>query len=102
MKMANNKDMISSEEARIMLLEQKNDAFYQALNRIDKRFDSIDERFNKIDGELNEIKNKMEIEFKDVRSEFKDLRKEIKSDFRWTLTFIVGLAGIMAHGFHWI
>ena len=95
--MANQKDMISSEEARIMLLEQKNDDFHQALIRIDKRFDSIDERFNKVDQRFDKIDEK----FGEIRSEIKDVRKEMKSDFRWLLTIIAGLGAIMAHGFHW-
>lgn len=34
--------MISSEEARIMLLEQKNDDFHQTLNRIEQRLDNLE------------------------------------------------------------
>jgi hypothetical protein len=30
------------------------------------------------------------------------LEGKVDSNFRWLLTAIAGLAGIMAHGFHWI
>ena len=70
-------------DTRLALLEQTNEHIYEVLNRIDKRFDRMDERF---DG--------MELDFKGLRS-------EMKSDFRWLLTIMAGIAGIMAHGFHW-
>ncbi len=46
MTMANSKGMISSEEARIMLLEQKNDDFHQTLNRIEKRLEFLDSKID--------------------------------------------------------
>ncbi len=45
----NHKDMISSAEVRIMLLEPKNDDFHQTLMRMEKRFDQIDRKFDQID-----------------------------------------------------
>jgi len=40
-----------------------------------------------------------------IENELKEIRKEMKSDSRWLLSVIIaaftGLAGIMAHGFHW-
>lgn len=75
--MANHKDMISSEEARIMLLEQKNDDFHQSLNRIDKKLD-------KLDGEMNEIR-------KDMKSDFCILMAEGRTHHRWTIGLISGL-----------
>lgn len=96
--MANHKDMISSEEARIMLLEQKSDDFHQALIRIEKRFDLIDARFEtlerKIDSRFNSLENRIE-----------KLDSRIDSNFKWILTFILpsflGILGLMAHGFKW-
>ena len=85
---------IYSDEVRLALLEQSINNIDATLIRFEKRFDSIDN------------------EFKDIKTEFKEVRKEMKSDFRWIfgltlglggtgLGFILGLGGIMAHGFHW-
>lgn len=72
---------IYSDEVRLALLEQSINNINDTLIRFEKRFDKIDERFDKID-------------------------KEMKSDFRWLITIfgglMLGLAGLVAHGFHWI
>jgi hypothetical protein len=36
-----------------------------------------------------------------IETEIKDSRKEMRSEFKWILAIIAGLAGVMAHGFHW-
>jgi hypothetical protein len=36
-----------------------------------------------------------------IETEIKDSRKEMRSEFKWILAIIAGLAGIIAHGFHW-
>jgi tetrahydromethanopterin S-methyltransferase subunit G len=84
MTIANQKGMISSEEARIMLLEQKNDDFNQTLLRIEKRLDSLD---TKLDAQNNKI----------------------DSHFRWTIGLIFGLyatsfgvlLGAVGKAYHW-
>jgi hypothetical protein len=65
-----------SDDVRLALLEQSITNINDTLVRFEKRFDNIDEQF-------------------------KNIRSEMKSDFRWLLTIISALAGIMAHGFHW-
>lgn len=67
----------NSIDTRVALLEMSISNINDTLGRIEHRLDKMDD---KIDG----------------------VRKEMKSDFRWILAFIVGLAGVMAHGFHWI
>ncbi len=84
MTMANSKGMISSEEARIMLLEQKNDDFHQTLNRIEKRLDFLDSKID-AQGTKND------------------------SHFRWTVGLIFGLyatgfatlLGAVSKAYHW-
>ena len=70
-----------SDDVRLALLEQSITNINDTLVRFEKRFDSID-------------------------NEFKGIRNEMKSDFRWLVTIfgglLLGLCGIMAHGFHWL
>lgn len=92
------KEMVSMDEVRIMLLEQKNDDFYKALDRIDKRFDSVEERFNKIDEKFEKVDQK-----------FDKINEKIDSHFRWTIGLIFGLyatgfatlIGAVGKAYHW-
>lgn len=76
-----------SDDVRLALLEQSINNINDTLVRFEKRFDHIDN------------------EFKGICDEFKVIRDEMKSDFRWLVTIfgglMLGLTGIMAHGFHW-
>jgi len=78
---------VYSDETRLALLEQSINNINDTLIRFEKRFDRIDDQF------------------KGVNDEFKSIRDEMKSDFRWIITIfgglMLGLAGLMAHGFHW-
>ena len=38
----------------------------------------------------------------EIKSSLKRLDEKIDTHFKWLLMTIAGLAGIMAHGFHWI
>lgn len=38
----------------------------------------------------------------EIKSSLNRLDEKIDSHFKWLLMTIAGLAGIMAHGFHWI
>ena len=102
MTMANRKDMISSEEVRIMLLEQKNDDFNQALNRIEKRFDHIDQRFDLLDKKFDQVDKR----FDRLEARIDNLDSRIDSNFKWILGFIIpgflGVLGLIAHGFKWL
>lgn len=82
-------------ETRTALLEQSIGHINQTLIRIERRLDGYDS------------------DFKSVTSEFKETRQEMLSYFKWTLSLIIGLGGIMlsgflgvlgvmSHGFHWI
>jgi len=88
-----------SDDVRLALLEQSINNINNTLVRFEKRFDNID-------SELREIRNEFSGELKGVRGEFKSIRSEMKSDFRWIVTIfgglMLGLAGIMTHGFHWL
>jgi len=79
--MANHKDMISSEEARIMLLEQKNDDFHQTLMRIESKIDSLDKKF---DAKIDALDKKFDAKIDSQNS-------KIDSHFRWTVALIFGL-----------
>ncbi|UPG91922.1 hypothetical protein L2Y96_09185 [Luteibacter aegosomaticola] len=52
-----------------------------------------------------DIRN-LRLELKDLRAEFRVEIRELRTDFRFLLgtliTFGLGLAGMMAKGFHWI
>jgi hypothetical protein len=50
---------------------------------------------------LIRMENKLDKQFDELKSDIKEIRHEMKLDFRWTLTIIAALGGIMAHGFHW-
>lgn len=105
MAMANHKDMISTDEARIMLLEQKNNDFHQALIRIEKRFDQIDKKFDHLDSRFETLERKIDSRFNAVDSRIEKLDSRIDSNFKWLLGFMIpsllGVLGIVAHGFKW-
>jgi len=54
-----------------------------------------------IRGEIKDVRG----EVKDIRGEIKDVRKDMQTDFRLMFSALIGvalgLAGIMAKGFHW-
>lgn len=93
-------NMITTNEARIMLLEQKNDDFHQTLIRIETKIDAMDQKF--------EVKFETKIEVIDQKFEtkFDKLTAHIDSNFKWLLGFMIsgfiGMMGLMAHGFHWL
>ncbi len=93
--MANQRDMISSEEARIMLLEQKNDDFHQTLIRLESILDSMDKKF--------------ETKFDGIDKKFDSQNAKIDSHFKWTITLFLGLYGTvvgtlitaLGKAYHW-
>lgn len=95
MAMPNKKEMISTEEARIMLLEQRNDDFAKTLVRIENR--------------LEHMESIMDSKFDKVYSEIKDVRNELKQEIKWQFVWIMGvfitvsggMIAAMAHGFKW-
>ena len=86
--MAKQKDMISSEEARIMLLEQKNDDFHQTLIRLESKIDALDQKI-------------------DSKTDAQNLK--IDSHFKWTIGLFLGLYGtvlgtlltVLGKAYHW-
>lgn len=78
-------------------------------NSIDTRVALLEMSIMNINETLKEIKSEIKdirLDAKEMRIEmkngFSDITKELKLDFRWLLAIIVGLGGIMAHGFHWL
>lgn len=73
-----------SDDVRLALLEQSINNINDTLVRFEKRFDKIDEKLDTIE---------------------KSIRTDMRSDFRWLVTIfgglLLGLSGVMAHGFHW-
>lgn len=78
-------------------------------NNIDTRVALLEMSIVNINETMKEIKGSL----KEIRNDIKEIRKDMKSDFRWLLGTIfglgaflfgglVGITGIMAHGFHWI
>ncbi len=70
-------------DTRIALLEQSIGHINDSLKSIDNRFEKIDKRFDKIDEKFDKIDE-----------QFREIRKESKSQFWYTLTFIVALVGL--------
>jgi hypothetical protein len=65
-----------SDDVRLALLEQSITNINDTMIRFEKKFDKLD-------------------------SDIANIHKDLKSDFRWILIIIAGLAAIIAHGFHW-
>lgn len=128
MAMANRKDMISSEEARIMLLEQKNDDFHQTLkrleskidnldNKLDSKIDALDTKFetkfdaldNKFETKFDALDTKFESKYKALDNKLDSQNTKIDSHFRWTVGLIFGLyatafatlLGTVGKAYHW-
>jgi predicted nucleic acid-binding Zn-ribbon protein len=57
-------------------------------------------------GEVRDFKGEMRDFQKEVRSEFRDVRHQARTDFRLLfgalISVAVGMAALMAKGFHWI
>jgi hypothetical protein len=96
-------------ETRVYLLDSSVSNINQTLMRLENK---IDTGFNDVRREMMRIENKMDKGFDEVRGELKEIRKEnrsdfqgirkdMKVDFRLLIGALAGLAGIMAHGFHW-
>lgn len=70
-----------TDDVRVALLEQSINNINDTLVRFEKRFDKIDERLDKVE-------------------------TNVKLEIRWIITvfgsLMLGLAGLMAHGFHWV
>ena len=76
-----------SVDTRVALLEQSIKSINQTLIRIET--------------EMKDFRKEIKFDMTELRNDVKETRREMKNDFRWLLTIIAGLAGIMAHGFHW-
>lgn len=83
-----------SDDARLTILENSVKNINDTLIRFEKRFDQLDAKLERIDAKFDRIDAK-----------FERINDAMKSDLRWTFTvfsgLILGLAGVMAHGFHW-
>ncbi len=75
-------------DAKIALLEQNvshmNETLARMEKKIDSRFDDADKRIEKLDSKIEKTNDR------------------IWSTFIWQLSAMLGLAGIMAKGFHWL
>lgn len=91
-----------NDDVRLALLEQSIININDTLVRFEKRFDKIDEKFTKIDEKFDRVDNK----FDRIEDRFDKIHDQIKSETRWIITvfggLMLGLSGLMAHGFHWI
>lgn len=56
--------------------------------------------------DISDLKTEVKEFRSESRSEFRDIRKEAREDFRISFTALIGLglglAGLMAKGFHWL
>lgn len=51
---------------------------------------------------LEQSTNHIKESINEIKSTLNRLDNKIDSNFKWLFAAIAGLAGIMAHGFHWI
>jgi hypothetical protein len=105
---------INSQETRIALLEQSTthiktsiEEIKLILNKLESKIDfNVNRLDNKIDNNFEKLDNKIDNNFEKLDNKidniFTKLDNKIDSNFKWLLAAIVGLAGLMAHGFHWI
>jgi hypothetical protein len=82
-------------EARIAVLEQIARTTAAALERMDGRMDRIDGRMDRIDQRLDMLWGAQ-------RSDFRWLLGMMVAGTGTILASILGLLGVMAHGFHWL
>ncbi|MGK3142089.1 hypothetical protein [Pantoea sp. C2G6] len=61
----------------------------------------MESRIAKLESDVNHIQN----DIKDIKSDVREIKKDAKTDFRILfgalITVALGLAGLMAKGFHW-
>ncbi len=103
---------------RFLSFEQKIEAkFEQFENRIDSKLEQFENRIdsklehleNKMDAKLEHLENKMDarfaqidVRFEKIDSKFDLINNRLWSNFLWTISMIIGLAGLIAHTQHWI
>ena len=71
-------------------------------NSIETRVALLEMSMINVNQSLIRIENKIDKQFSELNIEIKEIRKDLKNDTRWLLTVIAAVAGIMAHGFHWL
>ena len=57
---------------------------------------------SEIGGLRTELRAELRSEIGGVRSELAEQRGALRTQFYWTLGALLGLLGVMAHGFHWL
>jgi hypothetical protein len=90
-------------DVRVALLESSIASINQTLLRIETNTTAqLSELKYEMNKRFDDSKSDTNRQFDDIKSSIDGLKKDCKSDFRWILTIISGVVGIMAHGFHWI
>lgn len=92
-------------ETRVALLEMCVSNINKTMERMEAKID-MHHRDNysyieRLEDTMDKGFSDARAEMLDMRKDINEIRKEMKSDFRWLLTIIAALGGIMAHGFHW-
>ncbi|RRZ92829.1 hypothetical protein [Erwinia sp. 198] len=89
--------------------EKKENETEARFTRIEMHIAWLRRDVNDIRNELRDIRGEIKDvrgEVKDVRGEMKDIRKDMQTDFRLLFSALIGvalgLACIMAKGFHWL
>jgi len=104
-------------EARVAVLEQLARLTAASLERIERRLDTglthADDRMDRIERRLDTTLTQADDRMDRIERRLDMLWGEQHSDFRWLLGMMVagtgtilaallGLLGVMAHGFHWL
>lgn len=105
--MATHKDMISSEEARIMLLEQRNDDFHQTLMRLESKIDAQGVSLN---SKIDSLDKKFDSKFDSQNARIDTQNARMDSHFRVIVYMILGLYGgvvatlvtAVGKAYHWL
>ena len=83
------------------LIDLKQDLRRQ-FDKIDDRFDAIDKKFDAIDKKFENVDTKFDAMNERLDRKLEILHNRLWSNFIWTITMIIGVAGLIAHAQHWI
>jgi hypothetical protein len=100
-------------EARVALLEQLARVTAASLERIERRLDTglmhadgrmdrMDDRMDRLDGRMDRIDRRLDMLWGAQRSDFRWLLGMMVAGTGTILASLLGLLGVMAHGFHWL
>ena len=64
----------------------------------ESRLSRLEAVYESLGGEVKQIKDEMNY----IKKDMNDIKKDMKTDFRWIITLMIMMLGVMAKGFHWV